>query len=81
MDIVDDSVVFIEKEAQDVLLLNSSAKFIFEGLLEQLDVNQIVENYMKSNSSEIQDTSYDIIFNDFSSTVETLFEKGVVFNV
>ncbi len=79
-DEVTDTVVIVDIITQDISILNSTAKFIFDRLLEQKSIEKTINEFIQSNIIDLDTTSYDTIANDFMKIEATLYEKEVIVN-
>ena len=79
-DEVTDTVVIVDIITQDISILNSTAKFIFDRLLEQKSIEKTINEFIQSNIIYLDTTSYDTIANDFMKIEATLYEKEVIVN-
>lgn len=79
-DEVTDTVVIVDIITQDISILNSTAKFIFDRLLEQKSIEKTINEFIQSNIIDLDTTSHDTIANDFMKIEATLYEKEVIVN-
>ena len=76
--VLDDAVVILEVEKQNIIVLNSTAKFIFEKLLEQKIIDEIVKEFFQTfEDNELLDSN--MIYNDFAEIINKLIKKGIFY--
>ena len=75
----DDLMIILEMQSQTVFLLNSTSKEIFNGLIQQQSIGNIVQNYLVEHKITDDIVMHNNIFQDFSQIRSTLLERGILY--